>query len=301
LGAIRKLSAPQLSAGPLGGGLTFYEKIMFDDISDKTLYKYRTTSRISEIIRLISNGELWFSSARSFNDPFDTAITYNFEGADSPIAEKWAVKAVNFHFPNLSQIEKERMVAERLKQIRNDPDFIEASRQEAIEHNYNSFGICSLSKKKDDLLLWAHYANKHSGLCIGLNVDVIKNAALELLRSKHVINLLKVDYSRNMPNINFFTTMLGNDFTHIIDFVRIKGTEWEKEEEIRLVCYEHPEISLELGSNLVSEIIFGCNMQKEEKNLLANYCRLNYPRICLYEAKKVNQLFQLRIDPFKYL
>jgi hypothetical protein len=99
-----------------------------------------------------------------------------------------------------------------------------------------------------------------------------------------------------MPKHKFFEAMLASDYTHVMDFVKTKSENWEYENEFRFVCLDSSNISIEFGSELVTEIIFGCKMQKEEKQLLADYCRLNYPRIRLCEARKDNQAFQLRID-----
>jgi len=34
-------------------------------------------------------------------------------------------------------------------------------------------GIFSLSKKYDDELLWAHYANSHKGFCIEYDLEIL--------------------------------------------------------------------------------------------------------------------------------
>jgi hypothetical protein len=118
----------------------------------------------------------------------------------------------------------------------------------------------------------------------------------EIIRRNHILDLIKVTYTKEMPKHKFFEAMLASDYTHVMDFVKTKSENWEYENEFRFVCLDSSNISIEFGSELVTEIIFGCKMQKEEKQLLADYCRLNYPRIRLCEARKDNQAFQLRID-----
>lgn len=41
----------------------------------------------------------------------------------------------------------------------------------AIKGEKSRLGICSLSRKKNDPLMWAHYANGHRGVAIGVEVD----------------------------------------------------------------------------------------------------------------------------------
>jgi Protein of unknown function (DUF2971). len=269
---------------------------MFKNITEKVLYKYRWATPIDQVKELISTGKLWFSSAKSFNDPFDTAITYNYDGVNSPIAERWAHNAVNRYMPELSLLERDQYVANRLHQIRTDPNDILANRQEAIEHNYKSFGICSLAKKNDSLLMWGHYANKHRGLCIGLNVDVIWKVTNELVHRKLVIDLAKVNYSKSIPKINFFEAMLDDkDNKHVMQFVGTKYADCSYENEYRLVCFESPNTLISFGPEIVSEIVFGCRMQEEERNSILDFSRSNYPSVRLYEAKPDENLFRLNV------
>lgn len=40
-------------------------------------------------------------------------------------------------------------------------------------HQINQYGIVSLSETSRNLLMWAHYANEHSGVCIGYKEDFL--------------------------------------------------------------------------------------------------------------------------------
>jgi hypothetical protein len=105
----------------------------FHDIPRHIVYKYKSLSRRDEIDRLFTSCELWFACAKGFNDPFDTAIIYNCDGVDTPIAERWAVAAARRHMPDKSDAERAEFVAKRLRTIRNDPNELISMRDRHIE------------------------------------------------------------------------------------------------------------------------------------------------------------------------
>lgn len=77
-----------------------WENLMGNDIP-KTLYKYSNFDEEGHLFNMILEGNLWLSSARNFNDPYDTAITHNFDELHEQIAVDWARSAVERNMPNL--------------------------------------------------------------------------------------------------------------------------------------------------------------------------------------------------------
>ena len=153
------------------------------------LYKYRPPSPFEHIIALLSKGRLWFSSAKSFNDPFDTAIALTFDGYDTILAEQWAESAATRAIPNATKKQRDDFIKDQLTKIRT-PGYLQEFQAQVIQDQYDKFGICCLSKKNDDILMWGHYSASHSGFCIGIDVDVLY-AMIEYLMSKNELLDLK--------------------------------------------------------------------------------------------------------------
>ena len=116
----------------------------------KTLYKYRCFDEEGHIFDLIRKGELWFSSARSFNDPFDTSITYNYDGLYDQEAQNWVCSIIKHDCPNLPFDEKEKLIAKKLYEIRNNPSILLQRKNAIIEMQYKKFGICLFFPKLID-------------------------------------------------------------------------------------------------------------------------------------------------------
>jgi hypothetical protein len=273
-------------------------QMMFKNIDIPILFKYRKATPVEEVQRMIQSGELWFSRATSFNDPFDTAITYNFNGLDSDLAAKWVPHAIDKYERQLTEAARRELAAKRLAEIRNDPTYIQRMRMEFIEHNYNSFGICSLSSLNDNILMWGHYAHDHKGLCIGLSVNHLWKAAKQLASSDQVLDLVPILYSDSKPQINFFEAMLANNSDEVQTFYASKSSDWAYENEFRLVMYNRSNFALKFGPELVKQVIFGCRTPESERAAIISFCREHNLSVSFFQASTDESKYKLNISSF---
>lgn len=277
---------------------------MSDQISTTSkptvLYKYRTFDPDGHNLRIITHGELWFSSAKSFNDPFDTAITYNFDGIETELAERWARVAVNRQLPYLTPAEKETFVARRLAEIRSAPAFLERASEAFIEMKRQSVGICSLAGSRENLLLWAHYAAQHTGFCVGFSLESLETLKERSVNSDKLLDLLSVKYSTQMPNHNFFQCeMTDGETTSIMDFIATKSNHWSYEQEQRLILWDGVNTNLTVGFNAIQEVILGCKISPANKEALIRLSREHLPNAELLQATKDKRSFSLTFQEVK--
>ena len=264
------------------------------------LYKYRRFDADGKHIRLITHRELWFASAKDFNDPFDTAFRYNLEGLEGELGERWARVATDRHLSHFGPEEREKYAATRLAKLREDPDEIQRMHQHTIDSNYNKWGICSLCKSRDNLLLWAHYSEDHKGFCIGLSVEHLNSISRALVSQKLLLDLHKVTYSPKVPNPNFFEKMLNlEDNSHITEFIATKSPDWGYEQEYRLVFWERANTALQIPPEAIKEIILGCRISNENRSLVLLASRTHLPQAQLLQARKDVSTFALVLEPLK--
>jgi len=70
-----------------------------------------------------------------------------------------------------------------------DPEFGELSFSQYVEMRMHNIGIISLSENKENLLMWAHYANEHKGLVAGISYQPMLGSIFEkLFRTDALIN-----------------------------------------------------------------------------------------------------------------
>jgi hypothetical protein len=267
----------------------------------KILYKYRYFDDKGYHLQNLSNAELRFNSANHFNDPFDSAIEFDLEGIDSDIAIQMTENIVKRKYPQLGPLQQRKLAEEITIKIKNDPSHVSSFQQSQINNNYDRFGICALTPYKDNLLMWAHYAKDHSGFCFGIDTEKLLELQHQLIHSNNMLDLHEVIYLKEMPKINLFKFMLSPDGEQeLMRMVTTKSIDWYYEHEYRLIYWNHPNISLPIGSNAIAEIILGCRIKPEDKSDILSTIRKSNYKSKVYQAVKHKKMFELEFQPISY-
>lgn len=103
-------------------------------------------------------------------------------------------------------------------------------------------GVISLSETPRNLIMWAHYANEHNGICIGLKNNFLSEN-LKNIENEHTITIstpLKVNYDSVRPQYNedaseFLQEADNQTLSHLLT----KSNDWMHEKEHR--CLISPE------------------------------------------------------------
>lgn len=262
------------------------------------IYKYRCFDENGYVFNMIRDGEIWFSSARNFNDPFDTAITHNFDGLYDQIAEVWVRNILIQDMQHLSSSEIENYTSIKLKEIRENPQVLMQRQRDIIEMQHKKFGICSFSAVRDNILLWSHYAKNHNGVCIGFSTKIIIDYADKLARDKdELLELVKIKYSSEYPQHSLVKKASNpEDFSDIEDLLYTKASDWSYEKEYRLIYWGKTNFSLKLGPKAVLEIILGCCIDPTHRDLILAICsKLRVPPR-VYQATKSKRQFSLEFE-----
>lgn len=199
------------------------------------LYKY-LSSRLSQVL---DNGMFRFSPPSVLNDPFElkphiAAISTkeNILSAFREIAEPQIIALKE----QLSTIGIVGLTDEDLwNNFLNimSPDFIVnqvntsgPQVQKLLAEKFEQIGMLCLTEKKDNLLMWAHYAESHTGFVVGLDAD---HEFFDHRRSEQdeLRHLVKVEYVNERPAVNLSELQS-------VDVFASKARIWEYEQEWRL-------------------------------------------------------------------
>lgn len=184
----------------------------------------------------------------------------------------------------------------------------------------NETWLCSLSKVNDSILMWAHYCYNHKGVCIGLDMDKVRESFPPLFGQLYLEPfVLEVQYHNIIERPNAYRSAQ--------DIFRYqwqtKAKEWEYEQEVRLVMpkpsalYEaltltqakHPKevwdwreihLYLPLKGECFESIYFGVNIDKAERDKIIHIARTNLnPQINLYQMRVDDNAFRLEPEVIK--
>lgn len=174
-----------------------------------------------------------------------------------------------------------------------------------IKEYIKSIKICSLSKNKQSILMWSHYADEHRGICIAYDISSLRNdnpkLSYLLLKKVKYINKItfasndsiisKYDNSVNFSNNNHIINISNKYISRFIDLFYLKYKDWKYEYEYRIIAdTEEKYIYLPIKA-----IYFGMNAEDENIALIASILKSKYgTRIPLYKMKpKESNLYNL--------
>ena len=128
------------------------------------VYKYRNWADTNHKNILLKN-EIFFTSPKNFNDPFDCKIPVNFSllNTEDKIRDFMDKKRIQ-HAEQTTQ--RGGNIEEELKnyeyRIRNEPEKVQADYEQLYSAGVDKhYGVLSLSKRWDSILMWSHYAEHH--------------------------------------------------------------------------------------------------------------------------------------------
>lgn len=260
------------------------------------LYKYRDCDNDNHR-RILTHNEIYFTSAKKFNDPFDGTVPIRFEiGSIEQITQK-AKKLAKDNFPLLNREQRREEVRKAVKRL-TDPQDIERRKSIQRKHVYNDYGIFSVSEDPINILMWSHYSCYHTGFCVGFDMSCFERMInREDFYSKDLIDLRKIEYRNKYPVINPYI-----DDSHDINakMMIYKSAYWSYENEYRLILMGNTNSSINIDPNVICEVILGCKISHENEEQIIEELmkRENHPR--LFKAKMKDYEYGLDLKPVDY-
>lgn len=248
-----------------------------------SLYKYYSDS--TRNLENVMNNKMWYSAPSKFNDIFDCDIIVDEEKVSKSILEMCpSMKGMRVGSPMWKSFK-----ADIRRSIKTTQDMFTRMRSE--------MGIACLSELDDSLLMWAHYANNHAGMCV----------EYELLEINHqlLFTPIPIIYSEERVSFNSFdTSTVERDATKMfVESLTTKSPDWSYEKEWRIIrddgaCGERWDIE-EKGALLdmikPSSIVLGYMAKPEFEKTVQSYCNEN--RINLFKMQKDSKMFKLVKTP----
>lgn len=247
----------------------------------KKVYKYRS---IQSALRILENQSIYLPSASKFNDPFDCKIPMNFEemsnneGLQRKFAEKFLIDK------NIVGKEKNDVIDKIIANGKiGDINNLRQMEKARLEKMEEVFGVFCLSVIPDNLLMWSHYADSHTGICIGFN-------------SKKLIDIIEptwvapIQYSFEYPQIS----ILEHPEKTLEVLLFNKSIDWHYEKEIRYVKNTiDGGCEIKIPVDVIEEIYLGCLISSDEEQLLTEIISMKYPKTKVIRYKKNKSTFKL--------
>ena len=253
------------------------------------LYKYVSVDSLS--CRSILKGfKIYFARPKELNDPFEFRPLYTLPSKSKlkrHLIERGAKNR------NLKTLVPQAM--ERLKNNLNIMNDLQDSQP-------NISGVFCMTPHCDNLLMWAHYADSHKGVCIGFNIDRPFDDDFGVG--------YEVEYKESLPEIclteqDMISAAIQRGEWDLERFDEVttrqcftKAKAWEYENEVRFHRSNALFGSGTMDFNLkkVTEVILGAKMTTQHKKEVIELVSINFPHADIKEAKLSTSRYELNID-----
>ncbi|MEI9948271.1 MAG: DUF2971 domain-containing protein [Pseudomonadota bacterium] len=177
------------------------------------LYKFRAMNDYTKTA--IADRQIYLSSPSQFNDPFE----FRFRGEVQKEAGPEAWQKMWENGTGLTDDQLKHVKALTPEQVARVTPWVVGQYQEQLEREC---GVFSLAEDRGNLLMWAHYADMHKGICLEFDTSIVPFDA----------DLHQVIYQEALPVL----AMPVVDFEAFADSVLLgKSSHWRYEQEWRLV------------------------------------------------------------------
>jgi hypothetical protein len=189
-------------------------------VKPRKLYRYRSLDKLERELEAIEEGYLYCSPYSKLNDPMEGVFS------SSEILRNSA----------------------NYRTVRN-----------AIRNKKSQIGICSFSETHDHELMWAHYANQFSGVCIAYSLSRL------LTNLQTNVSLVRMYYDEHGPTV-YRTNKTPIELAKMV--LSYKSYRWLYEREWRMFAEQG---KVAYGStNCVTHVYFGSRINTKKRARFEN-------------------------------
>ncbi|MFH0790404.1 MAG: DUF2971 domain-containing protein [Candidatus Omnitrophota bacterium] len=191
--------------------------------------------------------------------------------------ENYLKERIDEYIPNLNKAQKQAEIERLALKAKSNPNF----------GNHPSYidkmGVFCMTEKKDNILMWSHYADGHRGICLEFH-SIHSNPFFAIA--------YQMEYTSQYSKPNLFRSTENEKMQAIL---LTKSKDWEYEKEWRIINHDKGPGVYSFPAKLLTGVILGCSMVKEHKDLITALTLSREPKPKIYQAEKRKDGFGLDI------
>ena len=234
----------------------------FNDKNLCWLYKFRSLgeNEISNVERIFTHGELYFSPVSKFNDPFDCKPRYEWNGSENEI-KVFLQRFLARNEPLLQDGALQEELGSMTKWLIN-PKNIQKTMPMAdayLRSELDKLGVCCFAEDWSHVLMWSHYAEKHTGICLRFKA---KSDTPYFGRAQ------RVRYETEYPILN---PLQKSTHDNLVSSLFHKGDFWRYEKEWRIVEFNGGCGVQRFPLHLLDSVILGMRISQPHEQLIRSW------------------------------
>jgi hypothetical protein len=153
----------------------------------------------------------------------------------------------------------------------------------------SKIGVCCFSKNNTNLLMWAHYAESHKGMCLEFDPKYLP-----------FFKAFNVEYELNIPALKsdlFFEREENSEF--IQKLLSFKSIDWKDEEEMRILHQENNK-SYYYPIQSLKAIYFGLKTNSSDIEMICSIIKSKTQDVKFYRMDYIEKKFGIEPKQFHY-
>jgi len=254
------------------------------------LYNYLPVKYLAGALQ---HNHLHCSSPENFNDPWDCKPSFNDEVIANPVdRQKWIAFFEQMAAPSPLHGQQLYIPLPPSWETKDEVlrQFINSTTEHSARTTAKNYRIFCLSPQATLLLMWAHYGDRHKGICLEFDTT-----------SKEISRARKVKYEDKLPLVSPDDILKPERLVELM--LLTKSNDWSYEEEYRLLARNEPTFSLpttddflQLSPGAITAVVAGC---RADLTAIREIIRENAPNTPLKLAVQQRNAYHLDIitDP----
>lgn len=259
------------------------------------LFRYLSAERAREAL---VSCELYFCSPSRFNDPFDCRIMPSFQGTPQDF-KSVALRLARQQDPGASRQVRRAMVRSARAKLNQEffADVYRTWQRELIDKS----GILCLSENRDDILMWSHYAQGHTGVCMEFEYRLGQGFFGQAIPIRYALRIPDFSFMKIFAEVQRLPA--GQRSDAMVEFGTLifitKACQWAYEKEWRIIDFSvdgrHRDGLRKFPTEALTGVILGCQMPGDSKQEFIDLLAARFPQSVVYEAAKADVGFGLDI------
>lgn len=284
-------------------------------MASNCFYKYVS---IETGLKILENQTIRFSNPKSFNDPYDSDMPIVFKNQKILNNKYYITLLQNLKTQSCDLLPEGYDIDEEITKFKNSKIELKKNGdiflKELLSVTKKYMRVLSLSQKNNNILMWGHYANSHTGIVIGFK------KSLEIFRLARKVKYRNTVYqlSEELLNDPFLNNIKSRK--ELNRLLLTKSSDWKYEKEYRCIfdvvleynkCKnnkglkkQYPQLIKELEEkqdfihipfsiSCVDSIYLGVKIDKKFKDSLLELLKFKYPVAKIYQGVLSEKSFEV--------
>ena len=235
--------------------------------SGSHFYRYQSAEHLDWLRPIILDHQLYLPTVAQLNDPTDCRPKIK------PMSEEEMVTFLRNDYIRRNPVLALDLLQKHESTIRTSIqihglEWFQRELSKILNAQMEHFRVYSLSKRFDNLSLWAKYAAGHTGYCLEF-------ANEGPLFGEHVMEIVYGEYAPFDVN---------DSRNRSAGFLVCKRSEWSNEEEVRLIRARGSGPLVKIEPQWLTRLILGKNMSPENQKQIREWAKQRAPELVVVNA-----------------